>query len=32
MDELKEAYGKELDLGGHYDGYKNMSRGMEMNF
>ena len=29
-DEVEEAYGKKFDLGGPFEGYKNMSQGMEM--
>ena len=31
-DEVEESYGNELNLGGPYEGYKNISWGMEMYF
>ena len=31
-DELQEAYGRELDLGGPYECYKNILQGMRMYF
>ena len=29
---IEEAYGNELELGGTYEGYTNMSQGMKMYF
>ena len=31
-DEVEEYYGNEFDLGGPYEGYKNIYLGMEMYF